>query len=214
MAPDHSLRETTLSSILSKSRTQIEAKYPDTPEEFKSDEYICAVLNCNLKNYTTPAKLVEDQDYFFTLSPNFDSLEATNYRLKLSGEEVIKLKEALNQVHKTLARRLAKGETFDGGLLDRILNSSFPDKQARGMVHGALRYALAGGKSGPSVHDIVEILGEEETLRRLKEVDWSGRRAQVDEKGRVVMTWKEPERPKMTKGDTDEIADLIVKSRE
>lgn len=36
------------------------------------------------------------------------------------------------------------------------------------LVHGYIRWAIAGGQSGPDGADIMAILGREESLRRLK----------------------------------------------
>ncbi|KAF3930697.1 hypothetical protein ABW19_dt0208451 [Dactylella cylindrospora] len=200
--------------LIDQIRKALEERFPDTPEGLKSTEYLSEVLESDIKNFVTADKYVDQHDYFFLPTPNFDCTEANIYREKLSGDEVVKGKEALNIMIKSIKRRREKGHDWNEDLIHKIIEDNWEEKEPYKMVIRNLRYALAGGRSGPSINRIMMLLGEEECLKRMREVQWSGKRGQVDDKGRVVMTWKEP--PVEPEDDTEDsegtINDLIRKS--
>ncbi|KAF3910849.1 hypothetical protein ABW20_dc0105644 [Dactylellina cionopaga] len=215
-----------ISSIVSSIQTALEATLPQSPLPLRSPEYIATILDADLKNYVTPVKFVEQHDYFFLPDPDFDSVEANVFRNKCSGEDVIKGKEAVNVLVRAIKKRMTSG-SGDGGIvlpwdeafIDRILDENWEgDKESQRIVQRNLRFALTGGKSGPGIHRIMMILGEEEVLRRLENVRWYGRRGMVDEKGRIVMTWQEKEDGQKGKtedsGEEEEMDELVKRSRE
>ncbi|EPS42378.1 hypothetical protein H072_3580 [Dactylellina haptotyla CBS 200.50] len=210
---DHEARDEFISSMVSGIQTAIATSFPDIPEILRSREYIELILEADRKNYVTPVKFVEEHDYFFYPTPDFDCVEANVYRDKMSGDDVIKGKEAAATFAKAIKRRANRGLEWDDAFIDLILDENWEDKEAQRMVQRSLRYALAGGKSGPGIHKIMMILGEEEVVKRLEEVRWYGRRGLVDDKGRVVMTWKEKKEDAEI-DDEEEVVDLIKKNQQ
>ncbi|KAK6509451.1 Glutamate--tRNA ligase mitochondrial [Arthrobotrys musiformis] len=200
-----------VSSIVEAVQNAVAARFPEVPEELRHPEYISAILESDMKNYITPVKFVETHDYFFLPTPDWDSIEANVYREKMTGEDVIKGKDALATIVKTMKRRPSDLLDWNDDYITRILADNWEDEDSRKMVQRNLRYALAGGKNGPGIHKLMMILGEEEVIRRLENVRWYGKRGQLDEKGRVVMTWKET-REKLDEEDEEEIDELLKKS--
>ncbi|KAJ6261850.1 hypothetical protein Dda_2649 [Drechslerella dactyloides] len=207
---DNTGAEDFLASIATAIQTALTVTFPELPEPVKSIDYIRAVLASDLKNYVTPLKFVEQHDYLFLPAPNFDSAEAAGYRSKMTGEDVIRGKEDVVTLIKALQAREKRGFSFDDEFIDRMLTDNW-DKEAHKDIQRILRYALAGGRSGPGIHRIMMLLGEEQCIKRLQEIRWYGKRGQVDAKGRVIMTWKEPEE---TPDEDDEDAQLTVAQKE
>ncbi|KAK6536445.1 Glutamate--tRNA ligase mitochondrial [Arthrobotrys megalospora] len=200
-----------VASIVEAVQNAVAVRFPEVPEELRHPEYIEAILESDMKNYITPVKFAETHDYFFLPSPDWDSIEANVYREKMSGEDVIKGKEALATIVKAIKKRPAGLLEWNDDYIGHILANNWEDEDSRKMVQRNLRYALAGGKGGPGIHKIMMILGEEEVVRRLENVRWYGKRGQLDDKGRVVMTWKEPPEP-VDDDDEEEIKDMLKKS--
>ncbi|KAF3168646.1 Glutamate--tRNA ligase mitochondrial [Orbilia oligospora] len=198
-------------SIVEAVQNAVAVRFPQVPEELRHPEYIAAILESDMKNYITPVKFVESHDYFFLPNPDWDSIEANVYREKMTGEDVIKGKDALATIANTMKKRPSDMLEWNDDYITRILGDNWQDEESKKMVQRNLRYALAGGKGGPGIHKIMMILGEEEVIRRLENVRWYGKRGQLDEKGRVIMTWKET-REKMDEEDEEEINDLLKKS--
>ncbi|EWC48217.1 hypothetical protein DRE_02321 [Drechslerella stenobrocha 248] len=211
-----------LSSVTTAVQTALAVALPDTPDTHRSTDHVRAVLTSDLKNYITPLKFVQQHDYLFLPAPDYDCIEAGVFRRKISGQGVLRAKEDVALLIKVFETRAARGLPLDHEFIDSVLADNW-DKDAQKDVQRSLRYALAGGKSGPSVHEIMNLLGAEECVRRLKEVQWYGRRGQLDAKGRVIMTWREPEAPRESDEDEDgmtaadkeaEMGELIRKSQE
>ncbi|KAF3902705.1 hypothetical protein AA313_de0201518 [Arthrobotrys entomopaga] len=194
-----------LSTIISSLQSALATTFPTVPEILRSPEYLALILESDLKNYVTPVRFIQQHDYFFLPSADFDCPEAIRFREKSTGEDVLRGKEAVQVLLTAIKKRENKEVMWDEGFLDTVLDENWPDdKEAHKIVSRNLRYALAGGKSGPGIHKIMMILGEEEVERRLKEVRWYARGGLVDEKGRVVMTWKEPKEEEEEGDDEDE----------
>ncbi|KAK6533594.1 Glutamate--tRNA ligase mitochondrial [Orbilia ellipsospora] len=205
-------------SIISSLQTALATTFPQVPEILRSPEYLSLVLDSDLKNYITPTRFIKQHDYFFLPSADFDCAEAVRFREKLTGEDVLRGKEAVQVILTAIKKRENKEVQWDESFLDTVLEVNWPDdKEAHKIVNRNLRYALAGGKSGPGIHKIMMILGEEEVEKRLKGVRWYARGGLVDEKGRVVMTWKEPKEEEEGEDEEEEekeIEELVRKGKE
>ncbi|KAF3908452.1 hypothetical protein ABW21_db0202848 [Orbilia brochopaga] len=199
-----------LDSITTAIQTALTVTFPELPEPIKSADCIRTILEADLKNYITPLKFVESHDYLFQATPNFDSAEASGYRSKMTADDVLRGKEDVATLIRLLQAHAKRGLPFDVEFIDRMLADNW-DKEAQKDIQRILRYALAGGRSGPGIHAIMLLLGSEQCIKRLQEIRWYGKRGQVDDKGRVIMTWREPDE---VPDEDDEDAQLTAAQKE
>ena len=100
-----------------------------------------------------------DQAYFF-----FEAPKEYDEKMARKGWKE-GTKERMEQVTQLLLG--ASGDFSAGNLEPVIKNWAAEEEIGLGMVMNPLRLALVGAPKGPGVFDIMEVLGEEETVRRI-----------------------------------------------
>lgn len=159
---------------------------PDSPAEMHSIERIKTILAMDItrSHYTIPGSFIRNHDYLFLPTPNFKSEDADRLRRSLEGRDVVIFREMLTTLSTKLQSLLKDGSTWNENTIHHAIEAEFPAKEERVILHKALRYALAGGRSGPSIAQVMVVLGEDMALERMREVDFSGQRL-VDGMGRT-----------------------------
>lgn len=140
----------------------------------KLRDRIAALLNVDAMNYTTPSNFVERHSQFFflerreeyqhrsndvMLSENFSKI-IDRFRKVLPeqwGEP--SLREALENVVNTLSMKWGQD-------LNQIMDL---EKATRASVQHFLRWALTGGRPGPTLMLTMSILGRDASLKRIEE---------------------------------------------
>ncbi len=92
--------------------------------------------------------------------------------LEFDGKAVAKfLTEDKIPVFKSLIRALEKQDGFDQEAIESAFQKVLKEFDLKlGKVAQPVRVALTGGTSSPSIFEVIEVLGREETLRRLNKV--------------------------------------------
>lgn len=141
-------------------------------------DYVTLIIKADAKNYTTPPAFIERNSYFFTtptepvdISPSPGGYDFHPKQLDLFAGRIAEVpaaswsSDALKAKIAEIINDVAEA-TYDGRA----------DAERREMLKAMnkawyhfLRGRVARGTSGPSVADIMAILGPEETERRLCE---------------------------------------------
>ena len=92
--------------------------------------------------------------------------------LEFDGKAVAKfLTEDKIPVFKALIRELEKNDEFNHATIESAFEKVLKEFDLKlGKVAQPVRVALTGGTSSPSIFEVIEVLGKDETLRRLKNV--------------------------------------------
>ncbi|KAF2502448.1 glutamyl-tRNA synthetase [Lophium mytilinum] len=122
-------------------------------------EYVASIVrSAARKDWSTPKTFVEQCDYFFNLPEPASSHE--NVALSLPFIQALKkLPQELPWDSEPVK------DAIKAGMAEWCATNSKSEKEG----YQFLRGLVANGKHGPGVHDIMTILGREETFRRLGE---------------------------------------------
>ncbi len=122
------------------------------------DEMVNKIV-CLIKDRANFVSDFWDQSYFFFQAPNKYDQEVIKKRWK---EETPKLLSDLK-------KQLEKVEEFDLATLEKVVQD-FVEKKGIGLgqLMNPLRLTLVGAGIGPGVLEIAELLGKEETIKRIK----------------------------------------------
>lgn len=123
-----------------------------------SDEKLLKIISL-MKERATFVKDIYEQGKFFFVSPNSYEEKAVKKAWNPAAAEVMS----------KLANELSETENFESENLKNIVHD-FAEKENLGMgkVMMPLRLSLVGELKGPDVPDILEILGKEESVSRIK----------------------------------------------
>jgi glutamyl-tRNA synthetase len=123
-----------------------------------SDEYVIKIV-CLIKDRANFVTDFWDQSYFFFQAPEKYDQEVIKKRWK---EETPKLLSELK-------KQLEKVEEFDLASLEKVAHD-FVEKKGIGLgqLMNPLRLTLVGAGIGPGVLEIAELIGKEETIKRIK----------------------------------------------
>ena len=132
------------------------------------------MLSVDAKNYTTPSEFVERNYHFFFVEPRekykcgpSDGILTDNIDMIIDQFQKVlpeewdeqNLKEAFENMVVTLSTKL--GQDFN-----EIID---PAKTSRDSVQHFLRWALTGGRSGPTLMLTMSILGRDVSLKRIED---------------------------------------------
>lgn len=140
--------------------------------------YLERILRADVKNFTNTDEFLQRNVYFFApVFNSYYSIRTKDGRLvhTIPVDKLIKRTDELHQlgpqdwnsivIRKTIEKIVAAATKSDA-----TLDAQLGKKRQRvwnQAIHHYLRWALAEGKEGPSIVDIMEILGREESLARL-----------------------------------------------
>lgn len=129
-----------------------------------SDEYIGKILQVFASRYTLPAEFAESINYFF-IPPTYTDAQGVKVAKKLSKEEDL-LEAARTDLLLELKAIPDEQWTSESKAFDCVLEAvPKEDKYNRLKV---LRWAVAAGRPGPGMKDIMTLLGKERTIYRLE----------------------------------------------
>lgn len=122
------------------------------------DSYAISVVKL-IKERVTFVSEFWDQSYFFFQAPK-------DYDAKLVKK---RWKEHTPEILSELKEQLEKLENFDQATMEKTVQGFIEGKEfGMGQVMNPLRLTLVGAGIGPGVFDIAELLGKEETLKRIQ----------------------------------------------
>lgn len=131
-------------------------------------ERIAALLNVDAKNYTTPLQFVERNAHFFFIEPRDKYRHGPNDAglTENTGRIADHLKASLPEQWDELSLR----EAFDN-MANTLSTESGPnsEKASRASVQHFLRWALTGGRPGPTLILTMSILGRDVSLKRIED---------------------------------------------
>lgn len=122
------------------------------------DSYVISVVKL-IKERVNFVSEFWDQSYFFFQAP-------TEYDAKVVKK---RWKEQTADILSELKEQFAELENFDHERIEKAVQDFLEGKEfGMGQVMNPLRLTLVGAGIGPSVLDIAELLGKEETLKRIQ----------------------------------------------
>ena len=132
------------------------------------------MLNVDAKNYTTPSHFVERHSHFFFLEPRKEykggpsdgiltehTATIVDHFREILPEQWndLCLKGALENIANTLSMKQSKNSS-------QVIDLA---KASRASVQHFLRWALTGGRPGPTLIVTMSILGRDVSLRRIED---------------------------------------------
>jgi len=171
--------------------------YASYPEGEAREDFITSILKVDAQNYTNPTDFIQRNIHFF-IAPTLSEISVSVPTLKLhkvpTGIPYVPAPETMVLFHglleiqdenwrsDVLRERIAWITEQGAGLsLTALSEERGADESWRTqelervvikawakLVHGYLRWAVAAGKPGPDGAEMMNILGREETVKRLK----------------------------------------------
>ena len=101
--------------------------------------------------------LIDKSQYFFSSPKEFDSTQLQKIWKKDTVEKIIELKSVLDSINSWVAIELESNF------------KSFTDQRGIGIgkVMQPMRFIICGSLQGPSLFDLMELIGKEESLKRI-----------------------------------------------
>ena len=125
--------------------------------EYKSQDYLLKVIDLIKPRSNSLSDLVDQSQYFFSSPKEFDSTQLQKIWKQDTTETLIELKSILGAMNSWVATEL--DYNF----------KSFADQRAIGIgkVMQPMRFLICGSLKGPSLFDLMELIGKEESLKRI-----------------------------------------------
>jgi len=124
-----------------------------------SEEFVANVCGLLKERITFVHEIIEDSLYFFKTPSDYDA-KAVKKRWKENTSEIIK----------NLSVHFSSIEFINSHHIENSFSEYCNDNELNpGALLAPLRIILTGGLSGPSVFDIIYVLGKKETLTRMRE---------------------------------------------
>lgn len=125
------------------------------PYEPKKVERICALMK---ERYSFVKDLYEDCRFFFTAPTEFVEKDTKKYWKEGAKELMCELLEILRSI-----------DDYTFANTEKVISAWITEKQLGfGKVMNPFRVAIIGAAKGPHMFDVIEIIGKEETLRRME----------------------------------------------
>ena len=147
--------------ILKKSKEEVGEEYLQWLEEekgIKADkDYVIKVTGL-VKDRVNFVKELWDQSFFFFEEPTtYDEVTVKKRWKENSAELMLKAKELILSI-----------EDFSAENIEKVLNEWITSNElGMGLVMNGLRLMLVGAGKGPHIHEILELLGKEEAVKRI-----------------------------------------------
>ena len=125
--------------------------------ECKSQDYLLKVIDLIKPRSNSLTDLIDQSQYFFSSPKNFDSNQLKKIWKQDTSEKIIELKNVLNSINSWAANELESNF------------KSFTDQRGIGIgkVMQPMRFLICGSLQGPSLFDLMELIGKEESLKRI-----------------------------------------------
>ncbi len=122
------------------------------------DDYVVQVVKLVKERAHFVHELWDQSDFFFRAPEEFDPQAVKKRWKQNSFDQMTELKEILSQI-----------DNFPSENTENIVKKWMEEKEyGMGAVLNAFRLIIVGGLRGPHLFDIIALLGQEETLRRLE----------------------------------------------
>jgi glutamyl-tRNA synthetase len=149
------LRKKSGSEILNLLREELsQSKYK---ENIYADDYLLKVIEAMKERVSFVKEFIEKSSYFFEAPDEYDESAVSKRWKDKSSELMKKLIEKFQMLEKP-----AK-EDYENALKETAIELRVGNRQ---LIH-PLRLAVSGMGAGPGVFDIVDIIGKEETIKRI-----------------------------------------------
>jgi len=126
--------------------------------ETLSDEKLLKVIHLMKERATFPIDIYENGKFFFEMPKSYDEKAVKKAWNEETGNILTQLSDQLNGM-----------ESFEAETLKQEIHNFAENKNlGMGKVMMPLRVSLAGELKGPDIPDIMEILGKEESISRIK----------------------------------------------
>ena len=125
--------------------------------EYKSQDYLLKVIDLIKPRSNSLADLIDQSQYFFSSPKNFEPTQLKKIWNQDTSEKIIELKNVLNSINSWAANELEsnfKSFTHQRGI-------------GVGKVMQPMRFLICGSLKGPSLFDLMELIGKEESLKRI-----------------------------------------------
>ena len=125
--------------------------------EYKSQDYLVKVIDLMKPRSNSLTDLIDQSHFLFSSPKNFDSAQLKKIWKHDTSEKIIELKNVLNSINSWAANELESNF------------KSFTDQKGIGIgkVMQPMRFIICGSLQGPSLFDLMELIGKEESLKRI-----------------------------------------------
>ena len=125
--------------------------------EYKSQDYLLKVIDLIKPRSNSLTDLIDKSQYFFSSPKEFDSTQLQKIWKKDTVEKIIELKSVLDSINSWVAIELESNFKI------------FTDQRGIGIgkVMQPMRFLICGSLQGPSLFDLMELIGKEESLKRI-----------------------------------------------
>ena len=126
--------------------------------ESKRQDYLIKVIDLMKSRSNSLTDLIDKSQYFFSSPKEFDSTQLQKIWKKDTVEKIIELKSVLDSINSWVAIELESN-----------FKSPFTDQRGIGIgkVMQPMRFIICGSLQGPSLFDLMELIGKEESLKRI-----------------------------------------------
>ena len=141
------------SDIVLKRLTSIDPEWGES----KRQDYLIKVIDLMKSRSNSLTDLIDKSQYFFSSPKEFDSTQLQKIWKKDTVEKIIELKSVLDSINSWVAIELESNF------------KSFTDQRGIGIgkVMQPMRFIICGSLHGPSLFDLMELIGKEESLKRI-----------------------------------------------
>ena len=125
--------------------------------ESKRQDYLIKVIDLMKSRSNSLTDLIDKSQYFFSGPKEFDSTQLQKIWKKDTVEKIIEFKSVLDSINSWVAIELESNF------------KSFTDQRGIGIgkVMQPMRFIICGSLQGPSLFDLMELIGKEESLKRI-----------------------------------------------
>ncbi|MEL1235965.1 MAG: glutamate--tRNA ligase [Candidatus Neomarinimicrobiota bacterium] len=125
--------------------------------ESKRQDYLIKLIDLMKPRSNSLTDLIDKSQYFFSSPKEFDSTQLQKIWKKDTVEKIIELKSVLDSINSWVAIELESNF------------KRFTDQRGIGIgkVMQPMRFIICGSLQGPSLFDLMELIGKEESLKRI-----------------------------------------------
>jgi glutamyl-tRNA synthetase len=135
------------------------AKHPMVIEHGRADISIPRLVELLRERVEFVHQLWDESSFFFIAPEKYDESTVKKRWKESSGHQMLEIAELLDQC-----------SSFDPETTEPLIKNWIEEKQSgMGNIMNALRLLLVGKSSGPHIFDIFDVLGKEESLKRIRQ---------------------------------------------
>ena len=125
--------------------------------ESKSQDYLIKVIDLMKPRSNSLIDLINQSQYFFSSPKEFDSIQLQKIWKQDTAEKIIDLKNVLDSMNSWAA----------SGLESNFKSFAYHRGIGIGKVMQPMRFLICGSLEGPSLFDLMELIGKEDSLNRI-----------------------------------------------